>query len=381
MRDRYPSADALLADAVEETGLTDFGPGDFREGLEVLLDSLAHDADLAPSTDDAVLGELRRRLANRLRIEAWYVAHPGLSALDVRGPVDVMGLPRTGTTVVGNVLSLDPQFRPLRGWEQRDPCPPPRLEDEADDPRRLAAVAQDEHLPESLKAMHLYDADAAVEDSDVLGMAFHGQQYTMPVYGYHRWWRASDCTDTFAYHRRVLTLLQSERPPDRWLLKSPHHKFHLEAIVAAYPDVRFVMTHRDPAKVIPSYASLVSALFPTARDAHDPVRLGRELAAHMAEGMQHAIAARARIGEDRFLDVHHAQLSRDPARTVRGIYDFLGLELTPEVEVRMAQWHAANRSGAHGTHRYTAEQFGLSTSGLRDQFDFYIRRFDVDVER
>jgi len=295
--------------------------------------------------------------------------------------VDVMGLPRTGTTVVGNVLSLDPQSRPLRGWDQRDPCPAPRLADEATDPRRLAALAQDEHLPESLKAMHLYDADAAVEDSDVLGMAFHGQQYTMPVYGYHAWWRASDCTETFAYHRRVLTLLQSERPPDRWLLKSPHHKFHLEAIAAAYPDVRFVMTHRDPAKVIPSYASLVSALFPAAADgAHDLVRLGHELAAHMREGMEHAIAARARIGEARFYDVHHAQLSRDPAGTVRGIYDFLGLELTAEDEARMAGWHAANRTGTHGTHRYTAAQFGLSAEGLRDEFDFYIRRFDVDVE-
>lgn len=380
MPDRYPSADELCARAVERTGLSDFGPGDFHEGLEVLLDSLAADAALAPATDAAVLGELSRRLQNRLRVEAWYAQHPATADIDVRGPVDVMGLPRTGTTVVGNVLSLDPQFRPLRGWEQREPCPPPRLADEAGDQRRLAALAQDEHLPEALRAMHLYDADAAVEDSDVLGMAFHGQQYTMPVYGYHRWWRRSDCTDTFAYHRRVLTLLQSERPPDLWLLKSPHHKFHLEAIVAAYPDVRFVMTHRDPAKVIPSYASLVSALFPAAATAHDPHRLGRELTAHMREGMERAIAARARIGEHRFLDVHHQELSRDPAGSVRRIYAFLGLELAPDVEARMAQWHEANRSGAHGTHRYTAEQFGLTAAGLRDEFDFYIRHFDVHVE-
>ena len=69
-------------------------------------------------------------------------------------------------------------------------------------------------------------------------------------------------TPTFAYHRRVVKLLQSRRPPDLWLFKAPHHKFHLEAIVAAYPDVRFVMTHRDPAKVVPSYASLVSTIFP-----------------------------------------------------------------------------------------------------------------------
>ena len=163
------------------------------------------------------------------------------------------------------MMSLDPQFRCLRGWEQAKPCPPPMLEEEASDPRRLASAQQMESVPAELKAMHLYDVDAAMEDTEVLGMAFHGQQYTLPVYGYHAWWRGSDCGPTFAYHRRVVTLLQSRRPPDLWLFKAPHHKFHLEPIAAAYPDVRFVMTHRDPAKVVPSYASLVSMIFPAAR--------------------------------------------------------------------------------------------------------------------
>ena len=148
----------------------------------------------------------------------------------------------------------------------------------------LFGTGSEIHRPAELKAMHLYDVDAAVEDSDVLGMAFHNQQYTLPVYGYHAWWRHADLTDTYQFHRRVLQLLQSRRPPDRWLLKSPHHKFHLEAIVAAYPDVRFVMTHRDPAKVVPSYASLVSSLFPIAAREHHMARLGRELTVHLREG-------------------------------------------------------------------------------------------------
>jgi hypothetical protein len=380
MSDRYPSVDALLAEVVEETGLEDFGAGDFRDGLAALLDSLTNDAHLARSTDTAVLGELRRRLANRLQVERWHHDHPEIAGLAVRGPVDVMGLPRTGTTALGNLLSLDPRFRPLRGWEQKHPVPPPDLATESTDPRRLAALADEASLPAALRAMHLFEADAAVEDSDVLGMAFHGQQYTLPVYGYHAWWRASDNTDTFAYHRRVITLLQSRRPPDLWLFKSPHHKFHLEPIVAAYPDVRFLMTHRDPAKVVPSYASLVSALFPAAEGAHDPERLGRELAVHLRDGMQAAIDARARLGEDRFLDVHHRELAADPIGVARRVYAFLGLEPRPETEAVMRDWHAANRSGAHGTHRYTAEQFGLTADRLRDEFDFYIRHFDVDVE-
>jgi hypothetical protein len=260
---RYPSCEALLNEAVAETGLDDYGSGDFREGLAVLLESLGHDAQLSPATDEAVVGVLRRRLASRLRIEAWYKDHPEIGNLPVYGPVDVIGLPRTGTTAIGSMLSLDPQLRSLRMWEQREPCPPPVLESESEDPRRLAYAQENDALPAEAKVMHVYEVDASVEDSDLLGMGFHGQQYTLPVYGYHAWWRDADSTEAFAYHRRAVKLLQSQRPPYLWLFKSPHHKFHLEALLSAYPDTRFIMTHRDPAQAVTSYASFVSHLFPS----------------------------------------------------------------------------------------------------------------------
>jgi hypothetical protein len=380
MTRRYPTPETLLESASDATGLTDFGPGDFREGLAVLLESLECDADLAPEAEANVVADLTRRLRNRLEVEAWYRAHPEIEKLALRGPVDVIGLPRTGTTALGNMLSLDPQLRALRGWEQAQPCPPPRSEDEARDPRRLAAIAQQDSVSPELKAMHLYDVDAAMEDTEILGMAFHGQQMTLPVYGYQAWWRGSDCRETFAYHRRVVKLLQSQRAPDLWLFKAPHHKFHLEAIVAAYPDVCFVMTHRDPAKVVPSYASMVSAILPPARGARDLVRLGREISEHLRIGMENAIAARKRLGETRFLDVHHRELNADPMGALARIYAFLGLELRDEYRATLRAWQAANRSGAHGTHRYSAEQFGLSTDQIRSDYAFYIRHFDVAVE-
>jgi len=377
---RYPGGDVLLSQAVEATGLSDFGPGDFREGLDVLLDSLERDGDLSPSTDDEVIGAFRRRLINRLQVEAWYRDHPEVEQLGVRGPVDINGLPRTGTTALANMLSLEPQFRPLRGWEQTQPCPPPTLESEATDPRRLEALDVDQHMPPEMRAMHLYDVDATFEDTEVLGMAFHGQQMTLPAYSYHAWWRKADLTETYRYHRRVVKLLESRRPPDLWLFKAPHHKFHLEAIVVAYPDVRFVMTHRDPAKVVPSYASIVSAILPAPDGERDLHRLGREICNHLREGMENAIAARARIGEERFLDVHHRDLVADPMSQLHRIYRWLGLELRPPVERAIAEWQTANASGAHGIHRYTAEQYGLSDAQVRSDYDFYIRRFDVQIE-
>lgn len=377
---RYPTSEALIAEARGVAGLSDLGPGDFRDGLDALLDSLTHDADLAPETDDAVVGVLRRRLVNRLEVEAWYRDHPELTDQPIRGPVDIVGLPRTGTTALANMMSLDPQFRALRSWEQSQPLPPPNVAGEATDPRRLAAAAEDEEVPDELRAMHLYDLDATVEDSEVLGMAFHGQQMTLPVWGYHAWWRRADCTETFAYHRRVVALLGSRRPPDLWLFKAPHHEFHLEALVAAYPDIRFVMTHRDPAKAVPSYSSLVSSIFPTPRRRHDLHRVGREVAEHLRVGAERSVQDRARVGEDRFCDVDHLELVVDPMGTLRRVYGWLGLELGPETEAAVADWQAANRTGAHGTHRYTAEQFGLDPDDLRAEFAAYIERFGVEPE-
>jgi hypothetical protein len=377
---RYPSADQLLDEAVEQTGLSDFGAGDFREGLTVLLDSLERDGDLSPDTDAAVGGDLRRRLVNRLEVEAWYAEHPEVDDVAVRGPVDINGLPRTGTTALADMLSLDPQFRCLRGWEQAKPCPPPTSAGEADDPRRLEFAKGREKMSPEHQAMHIFEIDATMEDTEVLGMAFHGQQMTLPVPGYRTWWRGADLTETFRYHRRVVKLLGSRRPPDLWLFKAPHHKFHLEALAGAYPDVRFIMTHRDPGKVVPSYASIVSSILPAPDGRRDLHALGREISEHLREGMEHAIEERARIGEDRFLDVHHRDLVADPKGTIRAVYEWLGLELTPSVETSIFDWQEANRMGSQGTHRYTAEQYGLTTDRIRSDYDFYIRRFDVALE-
>ncbi|MGO8863838.1 MAG: sulfotransferase family protein [Acidimicrobiales bacterium] len=377
---RYPSADRLLDEAAGQAGLSEFGQGDFRDGLTVLLDSLERDGDLSPDADAAVMGDFRRRLVNRLEVEAWYAEHPEVEDVAVRGPVDINGLPRTGTTALADMMSLDPQFRCLRGWEQAKPCPPPTFADDAEDPRRLAFARARESLSPEHRAMHIFEIDATMEDTDVLGMAFHGQQMMLPVRGYRDWWREADLTSTYHYHRRVVKLLGSKRPPDLWLFKAPHHKFHLEALVPAYPDIRFVMTHRDPAKVVPSYTSIVSTVMPPADGERDLRALGREICDHLRIGMEHAIAERRRIGEARFLDVHHRDLVADPQGTVRAVYGWLGLELAPSVEQTILDWQEANRMGAAGTHRYTAEQYGLTTDQIRSDYAFYIRHFDVALE-
>ena len=383
MNDRYPSAAELMDRAVQQTGLEDFGAPTFLEGLEKLLESLAADAPYEAEDRGRAIDLILRRLHTRLRVEAWFAAHPEAEQAPIEAPVSIVGLPRTGTTALGNMMSRDPWFRPLRPWEQEEPCPPPRLEDEESDPRRVAYRDRIETMlrdDPSQGAMHIWEVDATMEDTEVLGLEFRSQQMTMPVWGYHAWWRAADMRDTFRYHARIARLLQSSRPPNRWLFKAPHHKFHLDHIVDAYPDMRFVFTHRDPAKAVPSYASFIAALFPPAVTAKiGKEKIGREIHGHLLTGMHQAMAAREKLGPDRFFDVHHSEFVKEPIGVLERVYDWLGVELSDATLARFEAWLAEHRSGAHGAHHYTAAEYGLSTEAILEDYDAYVRTYDVET--
>jgi hypothetical protein len=382
MSELYPSSEELMRWACERTRLSDFGAPTFLEGLETLRESLAADVPYEATDRNRAIELIVRRLSNRLQIEAWFAAHPQAEAAAIDSPVSIVGLPRTGTTALGNMLSLDPQFRSLRAWEQEQPCPPPRIEDEEHDPRRLTYGRMIDTLlreqPEQ-PTMHLWDLDASVEDTEVLGLEFRAQQMTMPVWRYHAWWREGDMRAAFAYHARVARLLQSHRPPNRWLFKAPHHKFHLDHMAEAYPDIRFVFTHRDPVKAVPSYASFVASLYPPEVVARiGKKRIGREIHNHLLAGMRRAMAAREALGPGRFIDVHHTDFVSRPMAEMERIYVGLALPLTDKLRGTFEAWLARNHSGAHGAHRYTAEEYGLSAEAIRDDYDFYIKAFDIE---
>lgn len=377
----YPSIAELMVEAKTRTGLSDFGGDDFVEGLEVLRRSLIEDVRFAPADGAKAQALLLRRLENRLRIEDWFRQNPDAENAIIDRPISICGLPRTGTTALGNMLSLDPRLRSLRQWEQGHPTPPPVLETEMDDPRRIAHIAWIEEVlrndPEQA-VMHLWDPDVSAEDTEVLGLQFRAQQMTMPVWSYHDWWRRGDLRETFRYHARICRLLQSSRPPNRWLFKAPHHKFHLDHAVEGYPDMRFVFTHRDPAKAVPSYASFVTSLYPAdvvARMGRE--KIGAEIHNHLLTGMKQAVAARDRLGPERFLDVHHTDFVTDYMAVLERVYAFMDIELTPEMRAAFKAWHAKNREGAHGAHRYSAQEYGLDVKAIRRDYEFYIDRFNV----
>ncbi|MCB2080295.1 MAG: sulfotransferase [Novosphingobium sp.] len=367
------------ARAIEATGFDDFGAPGFEEGLERSLDAFNR-LPLKPEALEAAMAKIVHDLSNRLRIEQWYKDHPETEDEVIEGPVLVCGLPRTGTTATVGMMATDPRYRFLRMWEATNPVPPPRLEDEATDPRAEAArkVARD---MASMQSQHIMDPDGPEEDLVMLAPldmhSYHGA-YPMPD-DYIEWWASSDFTTTYAYHRRVLKLLQSHRPPHLWLIKAPVHLFKLEAFAGEYPDAKYVWTHRDPADVIPSVSSLQYTLAEQrcVEGSQDKRAFGSKFLEFWADGMERALKARQAIGEGRFIDVWNRDVVADPIGTFEGLYDSLGFEMTLQVRAGLADYNRRNARGAHGEHRYTAEEYGLDKGDIRSAFRTYVERFNL----
>jgi hypothetical protein len=372
--------------ASARTELSNFGDPYFRLGLERFLESISEESDkFSQEGVDTITEGFVNCLEQRLRIEDWYSTHPEIGLEQPEQPLMITGLPRTGTSAFANLLSLEPAFRCLRAWEQASPVPPPTLESEVNDPRRLRARkaldAMQAKRPDQL-TKHLYEIDSTTEDVQLLRLECRAQSFTTPVFGYHRWWRDNDMRAAYANQRRVVKLLQSRRPPNRWLFKAPHYVFHLEDLIAAYPDARFVVTHRDPVKTLSSWASLLISLFPPgSRERISIADFGKHIAEHQAIGMRRMMDARAKIGEHRFLDIHYHRFVDDPLGVLAQVYDFIRLPFSSSVQQHMREWIEANRPGKYGKHVYTAEQFGIDERAVRERFAFYTDAFDVRLEK
>src|SRR5512143_2892637 len=258
-------AATLCARACRATGLEDFGDPWFREPLGVLLAALEREAALHPLGRVIARSDLTRLLENRLRMTDVLARHPEIAAAPVARPLFVVGLPRTGTSILHELLAQDPANRVPMTWAAMHPYPPPERATYRSDPR-IAALDQhlsgvDRLLPE-FKKMHPMGAElpqecVALTAHDFASMLF---STTHRVPSYQAWLDRADLRPVYASHRRQLQYLQWRCPAEHWVLKSPGHLWALDALLAEYPDACVVQTHRDPLRVIASLASLVATL-------------------------------------------------------------------------------------------------------------------------
>jgi hypothetical protein len=381
-----PLADEkLLAAARARTGLGDWGDDSFREPLRLLVDALEREARLTFFGRLAARRWLTQMLVNRLEIRAMQRLHPEIADEPIRRPLFILGLPRTGTTLLHLLFAQDPANRVLRFSEGQAPAFQPAQRRLEPDPRPRKAERELKslhYLAPQLPAMHLLEANGPQECLVLFTHSFRSMQFefTYDVPSYSAWLEQQDLAHAYLFYADQLRLLQWRQSGARWVLKTPVHLFGLEALLATFPDAGIVQTHRDPLKVLPSCCSLVGVLRGVTSDRVVPRELGRQFAAKWATGLERALAVRDRVGPDRFCDVHFQELLTDPLVVVRKIYGRFGLPFDAAVEGRMRQALAENPRDKHGVHRYTLGQFELDPVHEARRFAGYCDRFGIAAE-
>lgn len=375
----------LLASACRVAGAEDFGSEPFLDPLRMLLDSL-RTAPLSELGAGIWRGTLLRSLSQRLRAERWWADHPEILAEPIVAPIVVVGMMRSGTTLLQRMLASDPRLACAYGWEVGEPAPRPGWDPSAPDPRVAAAEAREEQTrtfaPE-LFAIHPTYVHEAEEEIVFLSDAFlsHIPEATCDIPRYRSWVDTQDFAPAYRWLRRMLQLLQWQKrqrgePVRRFVLKTPDHLGYLDTLLAEFPDAHIVHSHRDPVQVIPSGASLNATLWRTHCGDVDPREVGRQWLDRMGWACDRAMAARAHLPAGTVTDVAFTEAMADPLGTASGILGAVGLEPTDGSVAAMTSWLAEDRKReALPVHRYSPEDFGLTATGIRERFADYSERF------
>ncbi len=376
------TSSAIARAAQRRAGHDDLGGDSYREPLERYLTAVRDEADLNLFGRFAVKGMLVDSITNRIKLARWAREHPEIRAEKINAPWVIVGLPRTGTSLLSILLGLDPNARALMHWEAASPIPPPTMATAGEDPR-IAECAKELSglikLNPAVGAMHPFGATIAQECValfmyDVRTLGVETQAY-VPSYG--RWLQSCDMTPAYAQHKLALQALQSAQPTERWVLKSPNHLWCVETLLAHYPDARIIWTHRDPGQVVTSLASLTNALQSMFTNRCDHVAVANEWRekAHFAIGSGLAFDENASEGW-----CHHLRfddLMRDPIAAVRRIYSQYGETPTPLHVRRMEVWMGQRGRDADGRHVYDPSDFGWNYDDLAIEFKDYRERYGV----
>lgn len=370
----------LIETARMSTKLDDLGDDSYLPGLEQLVASMDAEAQLhefgALTLDGLMIGHMM----NRLRITDWLRDHGEVLANPLERPVFIVGLPRTGTTLLSYLLDQDPAMRSLMSWEALESVPPPQLETFTSD-KRITQVRDGKNffnvLNPDFRVIHHEEADGPTECLTVLAQDFKSIFWeTMAnVPSYSAWLRSADHRSAYLYHRSVLQVLQSG-VPGRWVLKSPAHRLDLDVLLEVYPDALFIDTYRDPLTVVTSMCSLVSSLSGTFSKADHNDYIARhwtELVSRMADLVDDARRRDPDL-DARFIDIDYDDLVSAPVEVGRRIYDHIGAAWSSDVERAMTRYVDSNPAGARGPHSYTPEGLGIDRDEIELRFAGYKER-------
>ncbi len=365
------SANELIAAAVAAAGLENFGDDSFREGLEILVASLRDEARLNDRGNEFIYPRIVGHLSQRLHVEDWYRRHPEIDDETIDAPLFGLGLPRTGSTALSFLLAQDPAVRFLRQWEAAQPCPPPSTvvgDDPRIDPSKVEKVGTRAHVPT--------DAGGPMECLELMNLDLRSPIFFafahIPTYA--EWLLHADLTSTYLYERRVLKLLQWGEPTRPWRLKCPAHVIWIDSLLAAFPDARFVMTHRDPTDVMLSVCDVYADIIASFTDHPDRAAIGRLNVEQWSIGMERVLAVRDRGFDGRFYDIDFRAAQADPTGEVSRLYDWLGLSVSDEFAANMQNWWDHNAANREPSPKREPEDFHLDLDTVRPLFADYTAR-------
>ena len=371
--------DALMAAAVERTGLSGWGAPDFCSRLELLCGALRTEAGLSDTGVGVVFEQLVGNLVNRLRLEALIAAHPEIDAIPIERPIIICGLPRSGTTHLHNLIAADPAMRYLPYWESLEPFPAPDEPDEQARRERCALGLEmvDASMP-YFKRMHEMTVDHAHEEiqllaNDISGMLFE-TTYRVPSFAAD--YKAHDQRPSYAYLKRQLQALQwcsgRER---RWVLKSPQHLEQFGPLYDTFPDATFVVTHRDPVEVTQSMVTMVAYSARMACEQPDPAAIGRYWLGRAEDLLNGCLRDRDVLPAEQSIDVRFGDFMADENVTLAAIYELAGQPYDEHVRAAMAAFAAQHPRGRHGEVRYDLAALGLDASDVQRRLSAYRDRF------
>jgi hypothetical protein len=382
-------ADSLIAEGRQRTGgLEDFGPGPFVEPLGIFVDSLRYDAMLNDTGVHIAKEVALTHIVNRLTYVNDRKLYSEIARQKIVKPVFIIGFPRTGTTILHDILAQDPANRAPLTWEVMFPSPPPQTATFGTDPRIPACEASFVGVRAAIpqfKAMHPMGAQLSQECVTMMGEAmctplFHNQ---FRVNAYQDWVDLkADWSHVYDFHRKQLQHLQSGHMLERWVLKTGAHMWGLEHLLTTYPDARIVFTQRHPVKSLTSYASLTALVRTLGSDHVDKVEIAADWSVRLKRALEHVWSVRMakKYPDAIFLDVLFSDFVRDQFGVVEKIYDTFGLPMSEAGAVAMRKFIDENPPGVHGIHRYEPEEYGVQADAVNDTFRSYIERFDLRAD-
>ena len=373
------NADTILKKTVKKANFKGEVPVQIIEGLHQLIESINQESNPNTFGALAVKSLIERTLYGRLKVEQVLNENPEIEQTAIKEPVFIIGMPRTGTTILHALMHEDQANRSPLSWECLLPYPVPKPEAFTDNAQLKTVTKEFDQLFKlvpDFKKKHYMEADSPQECLSITALDFNSFQYSAQLLlpSYMDWFaNKADRLETMRFHKRFLQYLQSGGvKSERWLLKTPVHLMRLTEIFEVYPDAKIIMTHRDPTKVVPSTASLISSVRSLYSDNEDQVITGKEQLETWSLYFDRFLESRRHLQkEDQIIDVKFEDFASDQIGTVKKIYDHFGWELTDETITRFQHFLDKNPRHKNGVHQYELEDFGLTSELVNSKFEAY----------